>query len=187
MVTAIDMNEMEVQEHTIVATSVDVEPIIEEERSDVTVKHIIEEVLEAVDQDRENQAVLRELRKTRSQNEINKLVSRMLGDREINDELQRAIELRRAWVRKLFRLTHGVAKSWARYGNAQDLFPGPLFGNEAVYMKPVQAGRILVLDKDIRRLMCYESENGLDWSCRIIYRKSKFRVDPKCLLKIRKD
>ncbi|MBM3120739.1 MAG: hypothetical protein FJZ97_00975 [Chloroflexi bacterium] len=77
-------------------------------------------------------------------------------------------------VRRLLIKTRKVAWIWANvYGyGADDLFPEPLYHPNAAYLAVVQAGVIIVLDSERKRIACFESDDGFVWNRHSIHRRS---------------
>ncbi len=78
---------------------------------------------------------------------------------------EEAIDQRRKEVRRLMTKTRKVAWIWANvygYGD-DDLFPSPLYDPDAAYLVVVQAGVILVLDEEHKRVACFVSDDGRSW------------------------
>ena len=78
---------------------------------------------------------------------------------------EEAIKQRRKEVHRLMTKTRKVAWIWANvygYGD-DDLFPSPLYDPRAAYLVVVQAGVILVLDEERKRVACFVSDDGCSW------------------------
>ncbi len=78
---------------------------------------------------------------------------------------EEAINQRRKEVRRLMTKTRKVAWIWANvygYGD-DDLFSSPLYDPEAAYLVVVQAGVILVLDEQRKRVACFVSDDARSW------------------------
>ena len=99
-----------------------------------------------------------------------------------------ALEKRCEDVRRLLRKTRTVAWVWANvYGYGQDdLFPAPLHGREAAYLAVVQAGVILVLDKEYRRIACCVTDDGRVWTRYAIRRRTSLNPRSLYLCKIKR-
>lgn len=105
------------------------------------------------------------LQEARSYHAIDQLVQQMVEFTAMDDQSKAAIRRRRQEVKHLLVKTRKVAWIWANvygYGD-DDLFPEPLYDREAAYLAVVQAGVILVLDSDRRRVACFVSDNGCAW------------------------
>lgn len=83
----------------------------------------------------------------------------------MSDQFKAATRLRRQEIKHLLLKTRKVAWIWADvYGYGDDgLFPEPLYDREAACLAVVQAGVILVLDSDHRRVACFVSDDGCAW------------------------
>jgi hypothetical protein len=105
------------------------------------------------------------LQEARSYNAIDQLVQQVVGLGAMDDQSKAAIHRRRQAIKHLLVKTRKVAWIWANvYGYGDDhLFPEPLYDSEAAYLAVVQAGVILVLDSDRRRLACFVSDDGCAW------------------------
>jgi hypothetical protein len=125
--------------------------------------------------------VLASLKNARSNRAVDQLVSQLVVIGAIDDQSQEAIEERRNAIQRLLVKTRKVAWIWANvYGFGQDdLFPVPLHGREASYLAVVQAGVILVLDEEYRRIGCYVSDDGCTWARYAIRRRTY--LNPKSL------
>lgn len=78
---------------------------------------------------------------------------------------KQTIHRHREELKRLFGKTRTVAWIWANvygYGD-DDLFPAPLYDPDAAYLAVVQAGVILVLDLERRRVACFVSDDGCVW------------------------
>lgn len=109
--------------------------------------------------------VLACLKDARSNRAVDQLVGQLVAIGAIDDQSREAIEERRKAIQRLLVKTRKVAWIWANvygYGD-DDLFPAPLYDREAAYLAVVQAGVILVLDGERRRVACFVSEDGCSW------------------------
>jgi len=125
--------------------------------------------------------VLTSLKNARSNRAVDQLVSQLVAIGAIDDQSREAIEDRRKAIQQLLVKTRKVAWIWANvYGYGDDgLFPVPLYGREAAYLAVVQAGVILVLDEEYRRIGCYVSDDGCMWARYPIRRRTS--LNPKSL------
>jgi len=83
----------------------------------------------------------------------------------LDDPTNEAIEERRMEVQRLLTKSRKVAWIWANiygYGD-DDLIPAPLYDPEAAFLVVVQAGVILVLNSQLKRLACFVSDDGCVW------------------------
>jgi hypothetical protein len=105
------------------------------------------------------------LQEARSCHAIDQLEQQMVELGAMDDLSRAAIRLRLQEIKRLLLKTRKVAWVWANvYGYGDDhLFPEPLYDREAAYLAVVQAGVILVLDSDRRRLACFVSDDGCAW------------------------
>ena len=105
------------------------------------------------------------LQEARSFRAIDRLVQQMEELGAMDDQSKAAIHRRRQEIKRLLVKTRKVAWIWANvYGYGDDgLFPKPLYDREAAYLAVVQAGVILVLDSQRRRLACFVSDDGCAW------------------------
>jgi len=119
--------------------------------------------------------------KQRSGRGLRALQSDLAARGLLTESTEFALNKRREEVRRLLRKTRTVAWVWANvYGFGQDdLFPVPLHGREASYLAVVQAGVILVLDEEYRRIGCYVSDDGWTWARYAIRRRTC--LNPKSL------
>jgi hypothetical protein len=109
--------------------------------------------------------VLASVQEARSCRALTALQRRFIDLGLIDVPTEEAIEQRRKKVRRLMTKTRKVAWIWANvygYGD-DDLFPSPLYDQDAAYLAVVQAGVILVLDEERRRVACFVSDDGCSW------------------------
>jgi len=132
--------------------------------------------------------VLASLKDARSNRAIDQLVSQLVAIGAIDDRSREAIEERRKAIQRLLVKTRTVAWVWANvYGYGQDdLFPAPLHGREAAYLAVVQAGVILVLDKEYRRIGCCVTDDGRVWTRYAIRRRTSLNPRRLYLCKIKR-
>lgn len=106
------------------------------------------------------------LEEARSYRQIDRMVQQAAAFGALAVPSDAAIRWRRMQVQQLLDKTRKVAWIWANvYGYGDDnLFPRPLYGHEAAYLAVVQAGVILVLDGQRRRVACFVSEDGCTWT-----------------------
>jgi hypothetical protein len=125
--------------------------------------------------------VLACLKDARSNRAVDQLADQLVAIGAIDDQSREAIEERRKAIQRLLVKTRKVAWIWANiygYGD-DDLFPAPLYDREAAYLAVVQAGVILVLDEEHRRIGCYVSDDGCTWARYAIRRRTS--LNPKSL------
>lgn len=106
------------------------------------------------------------LQDARSGRAVDKLVGEFAAIGAVDDQSKAAIRQRRKEIRRLLVKTRKVAWIWANvYGYGDDgLFPAPLYHPKAAYLVVVQAGVILVLDSERRRIACFVSDDGCVWN-----------------------
>ena len=109
--------------------------------------------------------VLASVQEARSGRALTVLQRRYIDLGLIDISTEEAIKQRRKEVRRLMTKTRKVAWIWANvygYGD-DDLFSSPLYDPEAAYLVVVQAGVILVLDEEHKRVACFVSDDGRSW------------------------
>ena len=109
--------------------------------------------------------ILPSLEEARSYRAIDQLVQQMVELGAMDDRSKEAIRQRRQAIKRLLVKSRKVAWIWANvygYGD-DDLFAEPLYEREAAYLAVVQAGVMLVLDSQRRRVACFVSEDGCAW------------------------
>jgi len=109
--------------------------------------------------------VLASVQEARSGRALTVLQRRYIDLGLIDIPTEEAIDQRRKEVRRLMTKTRKVAWIWANvygYGD-DDLFSSPLYDQEAAYLVVVQAGVILVLDEEHKRVACFVSVDGRSW------------------------
>ena len=108
---------------------------------------------------------LSSLQEARSNRAIDQVLEQYADLRAALNPFKQTIHRHREEVKRLFGKTRTVAWIWANvygYGD-DDLFPAPLYDAEAAYLAVVQAGVILVLDRERRRVACFVSDDGCVW------------------------
>jgi len=109
--------------------------------------------------------LLASVQEARSGRALTALQRRYIDLGLIDIPTEEAIKHRRREVRRLMTKTRKVAWIWANvygYGD-DDLFPSPLYDPEAACLAVVQAGVILVLDEEFKRVACFVSDDGCSW------------------------
>jgi hypothetical protein len=106
------------------------------------------------------------LQEARSYRQIDRMIQQAAAFGALAVPSSAAVDRRRQEVQRLLDKTRKVAWIWANvYGyGADDLFPHPLYDPEAAYLAVVQAGVILVLDSNRRRVACFVSDDGCTWN-----------------------
>lgn len=109
--------------------------------------------------------MMNSLKEARTLRAIDRVMEQHPDLRAVRNPIRHAIAKRRREVMHLFEKTRIVAWIWANiYGYGEDhLFPKPLYHPDAAYLAVVQAGVILVLDEQRRRVACFVSEDGSNW------------------------
>ncbi len=131
--------------------------------------------------------VLTSLRDARSNRAVDQLVGEWVAIGAIDDQTKEAIRQRRKEIQRLLVKTRKVAWIWANvygYGD-DDLFPAPLYHPEAAYLAVVQAGVILVLDSERRRVACFVSDDGCIWKWYTIRRNAPLNNKSICTCRIK--
>lgn len=109
--------------------------------------------------------VLTSVQEARSGRALTALQRRYIDLGLIDIPTEEAIKQRRQEVRRLMIKTRKVAWIWSNvygYGD-DDLFQAPLYDPEAASLAVVQAGVILVLDEERKRVACFVSDDGCVW------------------------
>jgi hypothetical protein len=106
------------------------------------------------------------LEDARSYRQIDSVVQRLASYTSLALPSREEIRRRRQEVQRLLDKTRKVAWIWANvYGYGDDhLFPRCLYDPDAAYLAVVQAGVILVLDSERRRVACFVSDDGCTWN-----------------------
>jgi len=110
------------------------------------------------------QAIAR-VQKARSGRALTDLQRQFTGLGLLDDPTNAAIQERRKEVQRLLTKSRKVAWLWANiygYGD-DDLVPVPVYDPQAAFLAVVQAGVILVLNDERRRIACFVSDDGRIW------------------------
>ena len=110
------------------------------------------------------QAIAR-VQEARSGRALTDLQRQFSGLGLLDDLTNEAIEERRKEVQRLLTKSRKVAWLWANiygYGD-DDLVPVPLYDPQAAFLAVVQAGVILVLNNERKRVACFVSDDGRIW------------------------
>jgi len=111
------------------------------------------------------QHALARVQKARSGRALTDLQRQFTGLGLLDDPAIAAIQDRRKEVRRLLTKSRKVAWLWANiygYGD-DDLVPVPLYDPQAAFLAVVQAGVILVLNNERKRVACFVSDDGRIW------------------------
>lgn len=132
--------------------------------------------------------LLQHLAEARSPRAIRDIETALAESGPLDGKTSTLIRRRREEVLPLRLKTRKIAWLWANvYGYGSDsLFPTPLFGKEAAFLVAVEAGNILVLDRDRNRLACFLSTDGCSWKRVWCRRRTKFDTQSAFVCKVRR-
>jgi hypothetical protein len=134
------------------------------------------------------QQALARVQKARSGRALTDLQRQFTDLGLIDDPTKEAIEQRRIEVQRLLTKSRKVAWLWANvygYGD-DDLVPVPLYDPEAAFLAVVQAGVILALNSQRKRVACFVSDDGCVWKRYRIRRNTPLNTNTFYFCRIRR-